>query len=134
MFTVMEQMKVRLEKPQITLDTILQIVEGLCSGAVSETTEDSESLREEMRFPLKTTEELETWRGYLIAKISFHLSYYVSCWIDSLLSVLDMMQLNIDGHVRYKIHISPDLLLSVSIWGKRSQEMYMIFFKALLMR
>ena len=69
MFTAIEQMKVRQEKQQKTLDAILKIVQGLCLGAVI--TEDSESLPEEVRLRLKTSEELDHLEGLLDDKKVF---------------------------------------------------------------
>ena len=59
MFTAIEQMKVKLVKQQKTLDAIQNMVEGLCSGAGSVITEDTESLPEEPRFTLKSSEEMD---------------------------------------------------------------------------
>ena len=59
MFTAIEQMKVKLDKQHKTLGVIQNMVEGLCSGVGSVITENIETLPEEVRFPLKTTEELD---------------------------------------------------------------------------
>ena len=84
-------MKVRLEKQKKTMDGILHMVEGLCSSAGpiitdeprydtkdrrgivfgSVTTEDTESLPEEVRFPQKKSEELDHLEGLLDDKNVF---------------------------------------------------------------
>ena len=71
MFTAMEQMKVKMDKLQKTVDAMRNMLEGLCSGAGSVTTEDTESLPEQVRLPLKTSEELNDQEGPLDDKNIF---------------------------------------------------------------